>query len=438
MRFQTLQTLASMFGVTFINLFSAIIMSHGLTPDERGHYLGITMWGGFVLGLCDFGIYMATVYLWGKSRDGDKRDLFVTLLAWALLTGAAVVAVLEIIAPLVIVPKVGTAYLPAMQIYILTSFGGPIVSLISGIQAAESRFSMINLVRIGVPVVLTTCWFLLFLFGRLSVDLCLIVSAVTSVASQIPFVWRERHHFLGGGRLRLSILKQALWYSLRSYGGAVIKVLGQNGNQVFLYSLSPASLAYFQTAASATGLLWNIPYSIGQTSFPRMVGADETTLHEQCCRYLRLTLMCTTISAVLLGLALPVLLPLLFGPPYAASVLPGMILLLNVIFGGLSEMLGNALSSTGRTLHNTVGSSVYVGTMLGGMSLTIEAWGMIGVAISMAIGYFASFMVRFVWYNAAIRRTRPSELVPRVEDAKEMVSLVIRIAGKAKRKQVGA
>lgn len=432
---QTMQTFSSMFGVLAISVISSVILSRGLTPDDRGIYLGIAMWSGLILGLCDIGIYLATVYLWGKSSGDQRGDIFATLSVWALATGLMSVICALFIAEWVFKGHLDDKEMLAVRIFLVSSFGGPLSSMISGVLAAEQRFAVINLVRIGVPAVYTLLWFLFFLTHYLSVTVCLVTSTIVSFLGLLPYLWEARPYLSSIGRFRISILRQGLWYGIKGYGGTVINVFGNNGTQLFLFSLAPSALAFFQTANSATGVLWSIPRAIGVTSFPKMVLETEH-LHAKMCKFFRLTTLVTTIAAISLGMAEPLLIPFLFGETYYPAILPALLLLPGALFGGLSDILGNAISSTGRTLHNTVTSAVYVGTTLGSMALTIHIWGMNGAALSIVAGFFASFIVRFCWYTFSVRHISLSEIIPRYSDLKDVLQVGTGIIKKVVRRRV--
>jgi O-antigen/teichoic acid export membrane protein len=435
---QTIQTFASMFGFMFINVFSAVILSRGLTPDDRGVYLGITLWNGFIFGLCDIGIYMATIYLWGKSKEQDRRNVFTTLLVWALGTSLICILTLMLCADWIIKDHLDGTERFTAYLFFASSVGGPLTSLLSGILAAQQRFSMINLIRVGLPAILTTFWLSYFMFGTLSIAMCLATTSVIPSFGLILLIWQTRVYFKSLGRFRFSIFRQAFWYGLRSHGGSVMNVLGNSTSQLMVFALTPSALAYYQTASSATGVIWAIPLAIGVTSFPNMVKEDSALLHKKLCRYFRLTALSTLVGVILLGLAEPVLIPLLFGSLYVSAIIPGIILLPGALFGGLSNLLGGALSSTGRTLHNTVADLVLVGTTLGVMMLTLSNWGIIGAALSALAGSVMNFVVRLLWYNICIQRISVREITPGRADLRELLDTGLgiyrRVNGKMKRR----
>lgn len=427
---KTIQTFLSMFGVLGINVLTSIILARGLTPDDRGIYLGVTMWNGFVLGLCDIGIYLATVYLWGNSRTDERKDMFTTLFLWALGTGAVTLLVFYFLADWMIKGHLQGPQLMWAYLYFATSVAGPLTSMTSGVLAAEERFSLMNLVRVGIPAIFTVFWVVYFFSGTMSISVCLITSAFISFFSVIPFLWQTRAYLFAPGRFRPAIFRKGFWYGLKGHGGSIITVFGNNGTQILLFSLAPSALAMFQTATSATALLWAIPRAIGYTSLPNLVKEEKEQLHEKVCRFIRLTVLSTLIGAVLLGLAEPVLIPLLYGTSYIPAIWPALILLPNALFGGLAEVMANALNSTGRTLHNTIASAVYVCTILGCMAVTIHAWGTKGAAVSIVMGSVMSFLVRFIWYCFAVQRTSLRDIVPRRSDFLEVTELGLRMLGK--------
>lgn len=422
---QTFQTFASMFGVMFINVFSAVILSRGLSPDDRGVYLGVTMWNGFILGLCDVGMYLATVYLLGKCKENEQKDVFTTLVVWALATGVLCVLLVAVFANWMIKGHLSGTETTMAYLLFASSAVGPLTIVLTGVLASEQRLTLVNLVRVSVPTVLTTFWLVYFASGTLSIAMCLLTTAIIPFLGLLPLLWQVRSRFKSLGRFRLSIFKSGIWYGLRGYGGSVIHVMGNSGSQLLVFALSPAALAFFQTASSATGVLWAIPAAIGITSFPNMVKTDHELLHEKVCRFFRLTFLGIMVGAIMLGLAEPVLFPLLFGSSYMSAVLPGLILLPSTLFGGLSDLLGGALSSTGRTLHNTVAGVVCVGTTLGSMMLTLNVWGITGAALSTLIGFVMSFAVRLIWYHFAVRRVSARDLLPTYSEVQQLLQVAI-------------
>jgi O-antigen/teichoic acid export membrane protein len=426
---KTIQTFASMFGVLGITVISAIVLSRGLTPDDRGVYLGITMWNGFVLGLVDVGIYISTVYLIGTCLERERKDVFTTLFVWAVVTGAVAVIVVSVVTQWMTVHLEGREKW-ASYFFFASTFGGPVTSMLSGVLASKERYTLINVVRVGLPLILTVLWVVYFALGLLSVSLCLITSSVIAFFSVAPFLWQARHELKSLGRFRFSIFKKGIWYGFKSYGGAVISVLGGNGTQVMLFSLTPSALAFFQTANSATGVLWSVPRAVGVTSFPNLIQESRELLHGKVCRFLRLTAVSTLMGGVLLGLAEPVMIPLLFGREYLPAVIPALLLLPNAFFGGLSEVLGNALNSAGKTLHTTVATGAYVLVTLGSMLFTIGAWGISGAAISTMLGFMVSFVIRLVWYGRAVQRIAFKEICPGFQDFREVLGYSIGILRK--------
>jgi O-antigen/teichoic acid export membrane protein len=430
----TIQTFFSHFGVLFINVFSSIILSRGLTPDDRGIYLGITMWSGFIYGLCDIGIYTAAVYFWGKSKESEKRDVFATLFIWALLTGILCVAIVVLLADWMIKAHLGPKETLAAYVFFFSTLFGPITTMVNGVLAAEQRFSWINLTNVGLPAVTTAFWVVYFLGDTLSIAMCLITSAILPLISLLILAWQVRERFRHPGKFRLEIFRQAAWYGLRGYGGSLINTMGNNSTQLLVFSLTPAALAYFQTAGSAAGVLWSVPRAIAITSFPYLVQTRKEELHVQLCRILRLTALATALGMIALGAVVPVLVPLLFGSPYTAAVLPALILMPNALFGGLSDVLAGALNSTGRTFHTTVANACYVGVTLLTLIVTLPNWGLTGAAVSTLFGHLASLAVRLAWYTRTVRRIALRDLIPSLAEIKEWMQTGLGVVREAARK----
>jgi O-antigen/teichoic acid export membrane protein len=434
---QTFQTFASMFGVLFINVFSAVILSRGLTPDDRGLYLGVTMWSGFILGICDVGIYISTVYLWGKSTEQERKDLFTTLLIWAIGTGVICGFIALLLADFMIKDHLNGSEKLMANFFYFSSVCGPLTNMVSAICATEQRFTVINLIRIGVPTVLTLCWLVYFVSGTLTVAMCLLTTALIPFIALVPLLWQVRFRFKSLGKFRRAIFQKGLWYGLRGHGGSVMNVVGNSGSQILVFALTPAALAFFQTASSASGVIYAIPMAIGITSFPDMVKEDQALLHQKLCRFFRLTASSTFVGVILLGLLEPFLIPFLFGSLYMSAIVPAVILLPSALFGGLSNLVGGGLSSTGRTLHNTVADAVNVGTTLICMTLTLNTWGITGAAFSTLSGSFMSLTVRLLWYHFSVERISTRDLMPSYSDFQELFHIGSKILRKVNQGRKG-
>lgn len=422
--------MASMFMVLGINVLSSIALSRGLTPDGKGLYMGITMWSNFVLGFCDVGIYSATVYLWVSQQQYTRRDTFTTMMFWSLCTGGLALIIVELLSWHVLQGHYNAAQSMAAHVYYIVSCTGPISAVLTGVLTAEQRFSLQNFSRVAVPASLTLSWLILFGIGALSIIACLYIGSVISLGSLFPFLWVCRNYLLKPGKIRWRILSTGIWYSLKGYGGSVIGTVSGNANQLIMFSaLSPSALAYFQTASSATGVLWTVPNAVGTTSFPQMIGDEVAVLHKRVSTYVRMSVIAILFFGVLLGMSEPFLIPLLFGRAYQPAIIPALLLLPNALFGGLSGLVGNALSSTGRTLHNTVATAVGVGLTLLFMIATIHAWGLVAAALAAVFGTISNLVVRLVWYHWCICKIRFLDLCPKWKDVLEVLLIIRKRTG---------
>jgi O-antigen/teichoic acid export membrane protein len=124
-----------------------------------------------------------------------------------------------------------------------------------------------------------------------------------------------------------------LRFGMKRWTQALLARLHARGDVLLIaYFLSdPTQNAYYGIALSVIGVLMLVPEAISEAAYPQLAEAEASQGGALAAFLLRNSLLWMTVFAVSVGILAPVLLPLIFGAPYAKSVEPLLILLVYIV-----------------------------------------------------------------------------------------------------------
>lgn len=264
-----------------------------------------------------------------------------------------------------------------------------------------------------------------FALGRLTVLVYLVLVFATSLATAV-ISWRE----VGARPKGSEPLGPLIRFGLRGYPGYLAVYAAVRIDQAFIGPwLGARALGFYAVAASVAVLPVALSRAIASRAFATLAGEEEDARGAVISNYLKLALM--TASAACAGVALvsPLLMPMLYGEPFARSVRPLLILL-----PGTIAMCGSVVGMTCLTALGTPGRATLAEVAglvvtVAGMPLVIFRYGITGAA-ALSTG---SYLVTFALYLYFLGRHGRLDLRPRVSDVVSLWSvsreLVGRVAG---------
>lgn len=148
-----------------------------------------------------------------------------------------------------------------------------------------------------------------------------------------------------GGRY----LSQALRLGIPIQAATVMSSLAARIDVVIVFALLGGSAAGRYSVAVTVGqLILYAPLALSKVSFPAIAHMDEQRARAMLGRVARLTMVLSTAAAAALLLIAPWVIPWIFGPGFAASVQPALILLLGGIPASLQWVIARGLSARDR------------------------------------------------------------------------------------------
>jgi len=411
-------TLASSVFIQACTLLQGVLVARLLGPEGRGQLAAVILWPTLLAAIGLFGIDVALARRAGKATDVAALSRTAVVLGGATSTITSAGCLLLI--PLLL-PSGERSLLPLAWIAVLLV---PINHLTLFLQAAElgaGRFGLLNLSRSVLNPVYLTALAVMYLLDIESVGwvlAALITASASVLALLIAARWRDllnRRTIERPG----PIARDGLPYGLAALGTSI----QQRADQILLLWLLPVEdLGVYVVALSAASVVNTATGAIGTVAFTRSAQANVREGFQVVARDFRRTAILSFGVAVVMVPVLPYLLPLVYGGEFARATSIGMSLVAGSVFAGLSQLLDQALRAQGRPFIGLMARGSAVAAMcMAGYTLTAS----LGV-IGMALAYVLSQVVGLAFLaRSAGRHYRDGTLhllVPRVADAREMMS----------------
>jgi O-antigen/teichoic acid export membrane protein len=370
------------------NIGTGILAARLLLPEGRGQLAEIVLWAGLLAELGSFGLYDALLYR-AATGAAPPRALFaaITTLAWTL--SLALVAIAWIVLPFAFAnddPELLATARVYATLYLPVYFGA---LLLGGLFQGQLDMITWNVVRCIVP--------LGYLAGILAAGIAAgwsvagfaaanIAAHVLATAVGVALVVRAGWLSLAP---RLDVMRSLLGYGARVYVGDLLQALRVRLDQatVALF-LSHSDLGFYVVALTIANAPQIVSSTVAYVAFPKVSqAASEEAKRLVFGRYLRLALAGGVAITAGLMIAVPWVLPLLFGAAFAPSVVVCEILLLGLVPHALKLMYMQALKAWGHPLLVSRAEVAGLAVAAAALFLLVPGWGLIGAAAALVIAH---------------------------------------------------
>lgn len=378
----------------FFGLLTSIVTARYLGASGRGVLTLVLMALGVLLLVADGGVSASITYLVSANRLNRRQALRLCLgasiclglvswglaaLAWQPLATRALDGVS--------LPQYAAAIaaLPAM---LFATFWSRL-SMAQGDFTAVLRLQ--SLLSAG-GLVLALAVLPLAELGVFELVLCL--SLMHWIAAAALLIGERGSHHMPGG-LPDGVLREMASYSTRSYLGSLVSYATLRIDAFVLNAYwGSAAVGRYTIAVTLTEKLWLVDSSVGQAALPEVVSRE----HEQAARLVaaanRAVIALTGAGGLLLFVAAPTIIEVLYGVEYSPAV------------GAIRILIPGAVAyASGRTLLHyhqghlarpgvvslVMGVSAVIG--IGLYFLLIPDWGIYGAAGASSISYLSVFVM---------------------------------------------
>ncbi|UGS38732.1 oligosaccharide flippase family protein [Capillimicrobium parvum] len=231
-----------------------------------------------------------------------------------------------------------------------------------------------------------------------------------------------------GGRVRL---REATGFGVRANAATALQFLNYRLDLFVLSAVaSGTDLGLYATAVSVTGVMFLAPQTLAYVVFPRVAAlsaagaegeAQRATVEAKSLRHVSLL---TLVTLPVVGVAMAVLIPLLYGSEFDGAVVLGVILLPGVALFGIASVLAATINGRGRPELSLRAAIWSTPPALVLYAVLIPLLGDTGAAIASTASYALNFAVTAVYYRAATGDHVAPLLVPTREEVADLRALM--------------
>jgi O-antigen/teichoic acid export membrane protein len=421
-------TLATEFITIGGSFLAGILLARGLSVEDRGVMALVMAFPWTIASLMNLGLPQANIYLLGREKFAPGTILASALTA-ALALGAlaflAMFALRETALGTLLRGLPREYYLPLLALVPLLLVDGVLLSILR----ARQRFDLFNLRRLANTLLLLAGFTAALLVARGSLSgVVWVYVAVTAALVGLNLLLTRRVVPVSLG-LNMQFTGSSVRFGLKSYLQNLFGALNYRLDIYLLaFFLAPEQVAYYAIAVSVVEVAWYIPNTVGLVLFPRLTSAPFGEIHAITARVCRSTVAATLVITVLIGMAGWLLVPVIYGEAYHASVTPLLILMPGVVFMAIYKVLTRNFTSRDRQQVSILGAFLAMLSNVGLNLIFIPLWGVAGAAFSSTLSYSLAGILLLVFF---IRETglslseillpRPSELAGHLRWAKSAV-----------------
>jgi O-antigen/teichoic acid export membrane protein len=336
--------------------------------------------------------------------------------------------VLAITAPLVLVADAVLIFGPLSNLTPDERFLAAVVLGLSTLNAltvclqamliAEGALGSLGLLRLALVVGPGAASLVLFAVGSLGVVSYLTLSAIGTVGLVIGS-WRALHvRPARGGRSR-PLLK----FAAKGFLGSLLAFANINIDQAFIGPLlGRRQLGYYAIAVTVATLPVFVSQAIAFRSFGPMTTAADAGQLDELTRPVRTSFMVGIPSAVIIGLASPLLLAVVYGRSFQPALVPLLVLLPGAVALGAATTTATTLLAAGRPGTATMAQVSGVVVTAFGLPLALYGHSIVMAAVASTVSYVTMAAVGLT----ALKRLGGGHIVPLTTDWREAAHTVHR------------
>ncbi|HTO54352.1 MAG TPA: lipopolysaccharide biosynthesis protein [Myxococcota bacterium] len=393
---------------TFLGLGLQVLLARWLSESDRGIYAVLATLALFAYQLSQLGMRYAVIYR--MSLPGVERARAVgAAFTWT----AAAFGLLGLLALLFIDPLRERLLLGAPAGLVLLALVIGATDLFSDLSDAVARgidrFDLRNADQISIMAVTLVAAGLALVVFESGLWGVLAATASARVALLVVFLGLTLRRSgiarpSGSGELRESFA-----YGIKSHSQTILGKLHERLDVLMMAALQldPAQIAVYAIAVSVVDRLRVVPDSVSAALLPKLATLPDAERGPYTAQVTRHLMFWVALSCVALLVLAPFLLPVLFGKPYAASVLPLYVLLPATAMLTLRWMIGSYFLAVGRPGFNARVQAVSVAVNFAVNLWAIPRWGILGAAGASLVSYgVEAFLTVAVFRRATHCRLR--------------------------------
>lgn len=360
---------------------TGVLLARWLGPAGRGEYAAATSYFGLSLVIFELGLASSTVYFVSRTREraDDYVRTNVALFIPLSVVAGAVAVVLALTTMHTAQSRLAFLILPAC--IVISFVGAPPTFALQSLDIGRW-----NLVRIIQPVVFVAFVIIAFILVPAKVSTVLIALTVSLLVQALlarAFYNRARP---ARGRFAPDTVRPMLRFGLLNMSSTAPNSINGRFDQLLLAFLVPAAaLGQYAVAVTLSLVAGPLATAFGYVAFPRLAtGADPSTTIRHATRGAMVVALGTEAAIVLVA---PFVVAPVFGTGYGKVTMLLFILAPGAVLFTVNQVLGDVLRGLGRP--GLVARCEWTGVIgtLGGLAVTVPAFGTYGAAATSTVVY---------------------------------------------------
>ncbi len=363
-------------------VLQGILVARLLGPVGRGRLATVILWPSIFAAIGIFGTNIAL------ARAAAKADRLDAVFRTAVVLGAVtsvIGAVLCYLCLPYLLPPNETHLLGLARLFVAFVTFNHLGLNLQAVDQGAGNFKRFNLTRallypvyVGFLLVMYACDVREVRWAAIG----LLAANATVVALRL-FLALKDMRLWGYLYSPLRTMRESIRFGLV---GAAMPLYLQADKAILLWLLGAENLGLYVVALSASAVIGSITSSAGMVSFTMAAQAGRGNGFERIAKTFRTSAVLWLVFGGVLAVAMPFLLPLVYGNEFAASVNPARLLIAGSAFGGLANLLDQSLRGQGRAFVGFEGRIIGLAVMvLAG--IVLARWlGLPGMCVAYMIG----------------------------------------------------
>jgi O-antigen/teichoic acid export membrane protein len=219
------------------------------------------------------------------------------------------------------------------------------------------------------------------------------------------------------GRPKLRLLRESLEFGLRAWVGTLARFFTFRLDQILMaFIASQAALGIYAVSVNASEVLLYLPQATAGVILPLISASEPQRRVEETLRAFRSLMLVTAASTVVAGALGPLLLPVVFGGAYEASVVPFLCLLPSAFGYAALGVFSSALLACDAPGLSSLGplASLVLGIVLD--LVLIPPFHATGAAVAASLSFVVGGIVALAVYRQRERFEWRSLAIPHLHD----------------------
>jgi len=366
-----------------------IIIARLLGPSGRGEYATVVLWPSVFAAI---GIFGTNIALARAAAKTDQYDAVVrTSVLLAIITSSIAGAACYFSLPHLL-PEAEKHLLGLSRSFVIFIILNHLGLNVIAVDQGAGNFRRFNVNRILLHLFYVAFLVVLWMCDIREVKwpvVGLLLANLLAVLARLFLALKDMRLW---GRLHSPVhtIRQSARFGLV---GMAMPLYQQVDKALLLWLLGVENLGLYVVALSASAVIGSITSSVGMVSFTVAAQAERGHGFEGVARMFRVSTLLSLIPGSLLALAMPILLPLVYGSEFVSSVNPARVLVVGSVLAGLANVLDQTLTGQGRAF---VGLEARVAglVVMTGLGYTLSRqWGLMGMCLAFGLCQLACLLV---------------------------------------------